>query len=174
MSRRPLAAVAFLIILVAAIAEPTPIVLLLLASGAVSLSLGYRFRRSFLTVLAVWLLYFPLGGLLEGAVGAVWGFLSAAVIVVVLGERLSLESDLSWVLEAEAGVDAEAERRATRLKSTHGKSLKLYIVLCVAVVGVSVPAAAFLSYAPVLIAAVVLLMFATYSYVMRHDPIALP
>jgi hypothetical protein len=165
MSRRSLVAVTSLIALAAAIAEPTPTVLLLLVCSVLSLSLGYRFRRSFLTFVAAWLLFFPLGGLLGDVVGAAWGFLSAAVVVIVIGERLSFDSDLAWVLEAPEGVDTEAEKRATKLKLVHGRSLALYVVLCVAVVGVSAPAAGVLSYAPILIAAVVLLMFATYSYV---------
>jgi hypothetical protein len=167
MSRRSLVALTALIALVAAIAEPTPVVLLLLVCSVLSLSLGYRFRRSFLTFLAAWLLYFPLGGLLGDVLGAAWGFLSAAVVVIIMGERLSFDSDLAWVLEAPEGVDAEAERRATKLKSAHGRSLALYVALCAAVVGVSVPAAGVISYAPILIAAVVLLMFATYAYVRR-------
>lgn len=174
MNRKSLVAVTFVIALALAIAEPTPVFLLFLICSVLALSLGYRFRQSFLAFLAAWLLYFPLGNLLGEAAGAPLGFLSSGVVVIVLGERLSFDSDLARVLEAPEGVDAEAERRSTRLKSVHARTLAWYAVLCAAVIGVSVPTAALLSYAPVLVTAAVLLMFVAYSYVRRWSRASQP
>lgn len=167
MRRKELVAATFAAALVAAVLEPAPVFVVLLAGCALLVSLGYRYRQPFASFAAGWMLYYPLANLLSLVVGGIVGYLSAGVLCVVLAERLSFDSDISKVMEAPHGVDAEAERLAEGLRKVHGRTLGWYALLCAAVVAASVPAAGALTLAPVLVTAAVLLMFVAYAYVRR-------
>lgn len=167
MRRRALVFCAFLLAVAVAVIEPTAVFLALLTFCVLMLSVGYRFRQPLASFVAGWLLYYPMANAVSLVAGGVLGYLSAGAVAVLLAERLSLDSEMAKVLEAPEGVDAEAEKRAISLRAAHGRTLGWYLLLCAAVVAASVPVAAALSFAPVIITAAVLLMFVAYSYVRR-------
>ncbi len=157
----------YLIALSSALITETPLVIALASASVIAVSLGYRYRNVLATFAAGWALYFPLAVAFSLVLGPIPSYLASALVVTVLPERLSFDSELSLVLEAPMGVDAEALSLAGRLSSTHSKRVGEFLLVVAVVFAASVPLARLTPTVAVVMSVAVVLMFAAYGYVRR-------
>jgi hypothetical protein len=169
-ARRGVAAVLYLTAALAAVLDPSTLGVSLATSSVVLLTVGYRFRGDLASVASGWLLYFPLATAFTPVLGPLWSYLASGTYLAVITERLSFDNKISLVLEAPAGVDAEAKRRADLLSRTHLRRLAQVTLLVGVIAGLSLAGSLVFAEATVLILASVMLLIAVGYYATRSAP----
>jgi hypothetical protein len=167
LARRGIAALLYLTAGVAAVIDPSSVGLALATGSVVLLTVGYRFKGEFTMMVSGWLLYLPLAVAFAPVLGPFWGYLASGTYLAVITERLGFETQVSFAIEASAGVDAEGKRLAQELSARHLRRLAMVIVLVVAIAGLSLAASVVLSAVSVLILASVMLLVAVGVYATR-------
>jgi len=166
-TRKGVAALLYLVAAFCAVLDPTTIGLILAITCVSLLTVGYRFRVDFALVLSGWFLYFPLAGILSVLFGPFWSFLVSGTIIVVVTERLSLQNQLSFVLENPVAIDTEVKRLAEELSRVHVKRLIQVVALVTAIGFLAAAGALAFSAVSVLMLASVLILVAIGFYATR-------
>jgi hypothetical protein len=167
LARKRVAAALYGTAAVAAIVDPGPLGLGLSAGSVILLTLGYRFRGDLALVASGWLLYLPLAAALAYALGPFWSYLASGAYLVAVTERLSFDNQLSVVLEAPGGIDAEGKRLSDELSANHLRRVMTVALLVIAIATLSAAASLVVSAVTVLVLASLMLFIVVGMYARR-------
>lgn len=167
MSARPFAMILLLAAAAAAVVSWNPLVSMMVAACAVSLLVGFVWKRPLPTLLSGWLLYPALAKALTTVLPATWSYLASGLFVIVICERMTFEYEVSVVLGSPTGIDAEARSLVAEVSRAHVRKTSLYIAIAALIIAGSAGASAFTVYASELIIAAMLLMLVIIVYATR-------
>jgi len=167
MARRRVAVLLYVTAGAVAVLDPNTVGLALATASVVLLTVGYRLKRDFVSIVSGWFLYLPLAAVLFFVFGPFWSYLASGVYIAAITERLSFENQLSVVLEAPEGVDAEAKRLAADLSSHHLRRLATVLSFVAAIGILSAAVSTILSAVTILILASVMVLIALGMYAVR-------
>ena len=167
MSFRPYAAILLVAAAVSAVTVWNAFATIIIGGSVAALLVGLQWKRTATTVAAGWLLYLPVAVALTRILPFSWSYLAAGLFVVIVPERLVFEYDVSAVLGAPTGVDAEVKSNASKVSRSHWMAMSMYATLALAVMAIASLATGLTSYASELIAAAVLLIFVIVVYARR-------
>ena len=165
MSAKPFAMI--LLLAAAAVVSWSKLASVVVVACAVSLLVGFMWKKPLPTLLAGLLLYSPLAEALATVFPVTWSYLASGLFVIVICERMTFEYDVSAVLGSPSGIDAEARSLASEVSRAHARRVLLYVALVALVIAGSAVVSAFTAYASVLITAAMLLMLVVLVYATR-------